>query len=91
MDPKKNECGKARKVDNPYEVWKSGSWYWLVLKKYQSPEKEAANPYARWFCAVYTPMTYGTYNEATNKPEGSCDMGDTYVRDIKGAGAIRIR
>jgi hypothetical protein len=55
----KNECGKTRPVENPYEVWKSidGSWEWRVLKKYQTPEKEAKNEYARWFCAVYSPIT----------------------------------
>jgi hypothetical protein len=68
----KNLCGKTRPKDNPYETWKSfdGSWTWQVLKKYQSPEKEAQNPYARWFCNVVTPIV----------PEG--EMGDVYVRDI---------
>ena len=69
----KNQCGKTRKVDNPYEIWKSadGSWEWRVLKKYQSPENEAKNPYARWFCAVKSPMTYGSW-----------EYGDTYVREV---------
>ena len=77
----KNECGKMRKVDNPYEVWQSfdGSWTWNVLKKYQSPEKEAENPYARWMCAVKSPFTYGSF-----------EYGDTYVREIK-ANATRIK
>jgi len=44
-----------------------------VLKKYQKPELEATNPYARWLCAVSSPMTYGSY-----------DIGDTYVKDVKG-------
>ena len=43
----KNPCGKKRKLDNPYEVWKDGGWEWRVLKKYQTPENEAKNPYAR--------------------------------------------
>ncbi len=69
----KNECGKTRLVDNPYEVWKSGDdWEWRVLKKYQSPDKEAANPYARWYCAVKSPFTYGEW-----------EYGDTYISDIK--------
>jgi len=68
-----NLCGKMRKVNDPYEVWKNNNgWEWRVLKKYQIPEKEASNPYARWFCAVKSPLTQGTY-----------DMGDTYVRDVK--------
>ena len=71
----KNECGKTRKVDDPYEIWvgvgQFEGWEWRVLKKYQSPEKEKDNPYARWFCAVKSPMTYGSW-----------DYGDTYVKDV---------
>lgn len=68
----KNECGKTRPVDNPYEIWQAGEWEWRVLKKWQSPEKEASNPYARWFCAVKSPYTYGDF-----------ELGDVYVADIK--------
>lgn len=67
----KNECGKTRKVDDPYEIWVAGDWEWRVLKKYQTPEKESENPYARWHCAVKSPMTYGSW-----------EYGDTYVKDI---------
>ena len=77
----KNECGKTRKIDEPYEVWRSfdGQWTWNVLKKYQSPEKEAKNPYARWFCAVNSPYTCGSW-----------ELGDTYVREIK-LNAVKIK
>jgi hypothetical protein len=75
----KNECGKTRKVDNPYEIWQTATWEWRVLKKYQTPEKEATNEYARWFCAVKSPMTFGGY-----------DYGDVYVSDIKGV-AVRVK
>jgi hypothetical protein len=70
----KNECSKTRPVDNPYEIWKSldGSWEWRVLKKYQSPENEVKNEFARWFCAVRSPFTYGDW-----------EYGDTYIKDIK--------
>ena len=75
----KNECGKTRPQDNPYEVWKNNSgWEWLVLKKYQSPEKENKNPFARWFCAVKSPFTYGDYS-----------LGDVYIADIIN-GAYRV-
>lgn len=70
----KNPCGKTRPVENPYEIYRSHllpGWEWRVLKKYQTPEKEKDNPYARWFCAVKSPMTYGSW-----------EYGDTYVRDI---------
>jgi len=67
----KNECLKERKVDNPYERWISydGTWQWLVLKKWQVDDNK---PYARWFCAVKSPMTFGSY-----------DYGDVYVTEIK--------
>jgi len=68
----KNLCGKTRKVNQPYEIWMGGDFEYRVLKKYQSPEKEAANTYARWFCAVQGPGTFDGY-----------DMGDTYVRDVQ--------
>lgn len=70
MATEKNEQAKTRPASNPYEVWEAGDWTWLVLKKYQTPTKEAQNPFARWFCKVVTPYA----------PEG--DLGDVYVRDI---------
>jgi len=63
-------------VDNPYETWKAGDWEWRVLKKYQTPEKEAANPYARWFCAVYSPIT-------REQMSSGYELGDVYVSEIK--------
>lgn len=73
----KNACGKMRTKGTAYEVWQShdGAWTWYVLKKYQAPEKEAANRYARWFCLVVTPMT-----------GSDGDMGDVYVSEIKANG-----
>ena len=67
----KNNCGKSRDVSNLYEIWRAGDWEWRVLKKYQSPDKEKENKYARWLCAVKSPYTFGGY-----------DIGDTYVSDI---------
>lgn len=69
----KNLMSKARPVNEPYEVYVYGEWEWRVLKKYQTPENERKNPYARWFCAVRSPYTYDSY-----------DMGDTYVNDVIG-------
>lgn len=70
----KNECGKTRKIEEPYEIWKMGDWEWRVLKKYQSPENEKTNQYARWFCGVKSPFTYGSF-----------ELGDCYVKDITGS------
>ena len=69
----KNECGKTRDVDNPYEVWENeaAGFTWHVLKKYQRPDKEADNPDARWFVAAKSPYTFGSW-----------EYGDTYVLDI---------
>jgi hypothetical protein len=66
----KNECNKERKKENPYEIWVSfnGEWTWRVLKKWQVDDTE---PYARWFCAVRSPYTFGSF-----------DLGDTYVKEI---------
>ena len=77
----KNLCAKTVTRDKAYEVWQSydGSWTWYCLKKYQSEEKEKANPYARWFCDVTSPFV-GSAGE----------MGDVYVREIK-ANARRIK
>jgi hypothetical protein len=74
----KNLCGKTRKVNEPYEIWVNdhAGWEWRVLKKWQADD---AKPYARWFCAVKSPMTHGSY-----------DMGDTYVTDVKGNGNRKL-
>ena len=76
----KNLCGKTVTRENAYEVWQllDGSWTWYVLKKYQTPENETENEYARWFCDVVTPIV----------PDG--EMGDVYVNEIK-QNAIRIK
>lgn len=74
----KNLCGKTVTKDKAYEVWSRGGWTWYCLKKYQAPQNEDSNPYARWFCLVTSPFV----------PEG--EMGDVYVRDIK-QGSWRIK
>jgi hypothetical protein len=80
----KNLCAKTRPIDKPYAVYTScllPEWEWRVLKKYQAPEAEAKNPYARWYCAVKSPMTYGSW-----------EYGDTYVKDIlQDAKAVCVR
>lgn len=65
-----NPCAKTVQPNNAYEVWQAGGWTWYVLKKYQSPENEAKNPEARWFCFVTSPLC----------PEG--EYGDVWVSDI---------
>lgn len=58
---------KSRKTENPYAVFRAGDWEWRVLKRYGKSEK----PYARWFTAVSSPYTFGSF-----------DLGDTYVADV---------
>lgn len=70
----KNPFGKSRPKETPYAIY-SGYGPWgqtevRVLKTYQTRDKEKANPNARWFVAVKSDMTYGTY-----------DMGDSYITE----------
>jgi hypothetical protein len=74
----KNECSKRRPASDPYEVWQGQGFTWKVLKKYQAPDKEAQNPFARWMCAVSSPYNFGGE-----------DLGDVYVREIKSQ-AVRV-
>ena len=67
----KNECGKTREQNNPYEIWVAGDWEWRVLKKWQVNDDK---PRARWFCAVSSPYL----------PGNEFELGDTYVSEIKG-------
>lgn len=81
----KNACGKTRKIENPYEIWVTedhplfgGRCEYRVLKKYQTPEQEAKNPFARWFVGCASTCTYGTF-----------ELGDCYISEICQAGARR--
>ena len=80
----KNECGKTRKLENPYEVWECRmdmgfgdviNIEYRVLKKYKNPKSEAEDPYARWFTAAKSEATFGSW-----------EYGDTYARDIMSTG-----
>ena len=75
-----NKFAKTRPVDNPYEVWKGivnlggdiMEMEWRVLKKWQIDDDK---PYARWFCAVKSEATFGSW-----------EYGDEYVHNIKRLG-----
>ena len=74
----KNECGKTRPVNEPYEGWTGPAGFeGRVLKKYQNAENEAKNNYARWFCAVKSNFTHGEF-----------ELGDVYVSEIKENGVL---
>jgi hypothetical protein len=80
MPRTKNLYGRTVKPEQAHFVYQSfdGQWVWYILKTYQTPEKEAANEYARWFCAVSSPFLQP---HADGTP--TLEYGDTYVRDIK--------
>ena len=73
----KNPCGKIRPIENPYEIWEGNGFEHRVLKKYQSPDREVKNIYARWFVAVKSPFTKGRY-----------DFQDGYVSDIQATAVL---
>lgn len=69
-----NPCAVERKKENAYEYWATpdGSWVWCVLKKWKSPTNEAKDKYARWMCAVQSPLNYPSW-----------DYGDVYAAEIQ--------
>ena len=80
----KNECGKTRKLEDPYEVWECRmdmgfgdiiNIEYRILKKYKNPENEAKDPSARWFTAAKSDATFGNW-----------EYGDMYAKDIISSG-----
>jgi hypothetical protein len=67
-----NPMGKSRPASNPYLTIEHAGWTWRVLKAY-SANPDA--PYARWFCAVSSPML--------SRPD-DMELGDTYISEIRG-------
>ena len=71
----KNLLGKSRTKENPYAIWQGfgafGDTEVRLLKTYQTPANEQKNQYAKWFVAVRSDHTYGSF-----------DMGDSYIRDL---------
>jgi len=61
-----NNMKKSRPVDK--QIWAGNGWTWKVLKSYQN---DNTKEYARAFCAVESPYTFGGY-----------DLGDVYWADI---------
>src|SRR5438477_8447841 len=68
-----NPYGKRVTIENAHFVYQSpdGQWTWYVLRTYQTPQKEAANEYARWFCFVTSPLRLNG------------EYGDMYVSTVK--------
>jgi len=72
-----NNFAKTRDIEKPYATYRvenpnNGMYFeWKVLKAWQTRKSEQSKPYGRWFCAVQSPMTYGSW-----------ERGDVYVSDI---------
>jgi len=71
----KNLLGRSRTKENPYAIWQGfgafGDTEVRLLKTYQKPDREQKNPYAKWFVAVRSDHTYGSF-----------DMGDSYISEV---------
>ena len=71
----KNKFKKTMKIDNAYAIYRidAGQNYfeWKILHTWTDKEGEDKNPYARWFTACKSPMTYDTW-----------EYGDVYIKDI---------
>ena len=72
MARRKNPMGKTVKKEAPYKVFVAPGWEWRVLKSYQLDDNKQ---YARWFTAVRSNFTYGSW-----------ELGDSYVADVRGNG-----
>lgn len=73
----KNPFGKTVRHDQAYATYRAGDMEWRVLKTYKKPANEANDPYARWYVAAKSPMTYGHW-----------EMGDAYAAEIKRFGNL---
>ena len=71
----KNLLGRSRTKENPYAIWQGfgafGDTEVRLLKTYQKHDREQKNPYAKWFVAVRSDHTYGSF-----------DRGDSYIREV---------
>ena len=77
MTKTKNPFGKTVRHDQAYATYRAGDMEWRVLKTYKKPANEASDPYARWYVAAKSPMTYGSW-----------EMGDAYAAEIKQLGNL---
>ena len=81
----KNPFSKSVKADNAYATYRVDNpancmfFEWKVLKTYKVKVNEDKDQYARWFCAVKSPMTYDNY-----------ELGDVYRKDIEDIGAVLL-
>lgn len=73
-----NPFRKTAPLDQPYATYvNSQGWEWRILKTYKQPASEAKDPYARWFVAARSPLTYGDW-----------EYGDTYKAEVTRYGRL---
>ena len=90
----KNECGKTRKLDNPYEVWKCrmeiGHWELpsgpTKHKKFLEIEYRVLKKYKSPKGEAEDPFARWFTAAKSEATFGSWEYGDTYVRDIVSTG-----
>jgi hypothetical protein len=76
--PMPNPFRKTAPLDQPYATYvNSQGWEWRILKTYKQPASEAKDPYARWFVAARSPLTYGDW-----------EYGDTYKAEVTRYGRL---
>lgn len=64
---------KSRDVEQPWAtfVHDRADWEWRILKAYSLGKGSAKNEYSRFYCAVMSPHTFGSW-----------EYGDVYVREV---------
>ena len=67
-----NKLAKSRPIDTPYAIFEGNGFTWHILKTYKTPASEKKDPYARWFTAAKSAMSYDEF-----------EYGDAYALDIK--------
>ncbi|NIP34996.1 MAG: hypothetical protein GWN89_08915 [Thermoplasmata archaeon] len=74
------ELKKTRDVNEPYASLEHSraDWEWRILKIYKKGSTAAKDKYARAFCAVMSPMTYGSW-----------EYGDVYLTELFDTGDMR--
>lgn len=81
----KNPAGKMRKLEQPYAQWTDPAtgWEYKLLKSWQA---DNSKEYARWFVAVRSEYTHGSF-----------ELGDEYVQGLRrgllramNAGAVSV-
>ena len=72
-----NKLAKSRPLDKPYAIYEGHGFTWHILKTYKTAASEKKDPYARWFTAAKSAMSYDEF-----------EYGDAYALDIKMNGRL---